>query len=140
MASTDRTPSARFPRTGSGETLFERIGGDDTVARLVSDFYNRVLTDPLLAPVFEGADVERLRNMQRVFFTAALGGPVNYEGRPMAHAHHGLGITRRHFARFVEHLLETLRTFGLGEREIREIIARINTYADEVIGGHGASG
>ena len=140
MASADHTPSANFPQTGSGENLYDRIGGDATIYRLVSDFYNRVLTDPLLAPVFEGADVQRLQNMQRIFFAAALGGPVVYEGRSMAHAHHGRGITRKHFARFVEHLLATLQGFGLNERDTREIIARINTYSDEVIGGHGSSG
>lgn len=136
----EHAPSADFPNRKGNVTLYDRIGGEATVYRLVSDFYNRVLSDPLLAPVFEGADVDRLLTMQQVFFTAALGGPVEYEGRSMAHAHHGLKITRRHFARFVECLFDTLRDFGLSERETREVVARINTYADEVVGGHGSSG
>jgi hemoglobin len=121
-------------------TPYERIGGADAVASLVDAFYERVLADEELAPFFENADMERLREMQRMLFTAALGGPSTYEGRPIAHVHQGRGIRRAHFQRFVEHLFETLEASDLDERDKREMIARINTYSSEILGGYGIGG
>jgi hemoglobin len=121
-------------------TPYERIGGAATVASLVDAFYDRVLGDEELAPFFEHADLPRLLEMQRLVFTMALGGPEAYEGRPLAHAHRGRGITREHLQRFTEHLFDTLEEFDLDEGDRLAMIARINTYASEIIGGFGVSG
>lgn len=126
-----------MPRT---QTLFDRVGGDAAIGRFVDDFYDRVLADPELRPFFERSPMDKLRLMQREFFRAALGGPVEYTGTPLAHAHHGRGIEREHFGRFVEHLLATLQGHGIEESDTDEIIGRINTYANEIIGGHGLDG
>ncbi|MEZ5304851.1 MAG: group 1 truncated hemoglobin, partial [Verrucomicrobiales bacterium] len=67
--------------------LFDKIGGAPAVARLVESFYARVMADPALKPFFEHASVENLIAMQREFFTAALGGPGEYRGKSLAHAH-----------------------------------------------------
>ena len=61
------------------------------------DFYNRVLSDPELAPFFEASDIDKLRRMQREFFSVALGGPIRYDGQSLSYAHHGRGIRRTHF-------------------------------------------
>ena len=124
------------PRT----TPFERIGGAKTVASLVDAFYDRVLGDAELAPFFEHADLPRLLEMQRMIFTMALGGPDSYQGRPLAHAHRGRGIMREHLQRFTDHLLATLDEFALDQQEQRDLLARINTYSSEILGGYGISG
>ena len=121
-------------------TAYERIGGAKTVASLVDAFYDRVLGDPELAPFFEHADLARLLEMQRMVFSMALGGPETYEGRPLAHAHRGRGITREHLQRFTDHLFATLEEFDLSEHDRHEMIARINTYSSEILGGFGLSG
>ena len=116
------------------QSLFERIGGEDAVEALVQAFYRRVLSDPELGPFFEHTSVEKLHRMQREFFAAALDGPVQYTGRSMSEIHAGRGIRTRHLARFVEHLVATLRDQGIGESDAYDIISRINTYADEITG------
>jgi hemoglobin len=115
-------------------TLFERIGGEAGVAALVQAFYERVLADPELRPFFADTPMERLRTMQRAFFSAALDGPVVYDGRALAAAHHGRGIRPPHLRRFVDHLLATLRSQGIGEADALAIRDRIETYADEITG------
>jgi hemoglobin len=45
-------------------SVFERIGGTAAVVRLVSQFYDRVMTDPALAPYFDGVAMHKLRHMQ----------------------------------------------------------------------------
>ena len=115
-------------------SLYERIGGAPVVDELIEAFYVRVLADPLLAPFFHDTPLERLRRMQKEFFAMALGGPVTYSGRSLAHAHHGRGIGREHFAHFVQHLLETLKDIGVGEAEADHVIEHINTFANEITG------
>lgn len=115
-------------------SLYERIGGAAAVAALVGQFYAKVIADPNLRPYFDHVALDKLQHMQVEFFSSALDGPIRYAGRPVIHAHHGLGITRQHFQFFVEHLFETLANYPLSEQDRYEIISRINTYADDVIG------
>lgn len=119
--------------TPVSETLYDRIGGAPAIEQLVGRFYRRVLGDPLLQAYFDRVAMDKLRRMQFEFFAAALGGPVRYSGRPVIHAHQGHGITREAFQAFVEHLFATLRDHDLDDDDRYAIIARINTYADDVI-------
>jgi hemoglobin len=115
-------------------TLFERIGGEKAIASLLEAFYERVLADPELAPFFEHTSIEKLRRMQREFFAAALDGPIHYTGRTMSEVHAGRGIQTRHLARFVDHLMETLRDQPIDDADAYDIVSCINTYADEITG------
>lgn len=124
----------------SEQSLYDRIGGDEAVTGMVSEFYTRVLTDEDLQPFFKDVEVERLQTMQREFFSAALDGPINYSGRPLHSVHAGRGIKPQHMKSFVGHLLATLESYDLSDRDTDDIISRVNTYADEIMGGYGSAG
>jgi len=123
---------------GSETSLFARVGGVAGVTRMISQFYVRVLDDPNLRPYFDGVEMHKLRHMQFEFFSVALDGPIPYGGRTVRHAHQGRRIAREHFQAFVEHLFETLKDYALTEDERYAIIARINTYADDVVSSSSA--
>jgi hemoglobin len=122
------------------QTLFERVGGEEAIAELINEFYDRVLTDPELMPFFKDTAVDKLRRMQREFFSAALDGPITYTGRPLSHVHHGRGITKHHLARYVDHLIDTLRSRDITDQDVNDIISRISTYAGEITGDIGSVG
>lgn len=115
-------------------SLYERLGGEDMITNLIPAFYVRVLADPGLAPFFHHTTLDKLHAMQREFFVMATGGPIQYTGRPLAHAHHGRGITKEHFTRFTGHLLETLLDMGVTQEETDEVIQRINASANDIVG------
>jgi hemoglobin len=115
-------------------SLYERLGGEDMISALIPAFYARVLADPGLSPFFSHTALDKLHAMQREFFVMATGGPIQYSGRPLAHAHHGRGITRQHFASFTGHLVETLLDMGVTQEEADEVIERINTTSNEILG------
>lgn len=115
-------------------SLYERLGGETMIASLIPAFYVRVLADPELGPFFKHTELEKLHAMQHEFFVMATGGPISYTGKPLAHAHHGRGITRQHFALFTGHLVETLLDMGVTQEEADEVIQRINLSANEIIG------
>jgi hemoglobin len=121
-------------------TLFERVGGELAISDLIHEFYDRVLADMELKPFFKKTSMDKLRRMQREFFSAALDGPINYTGRPLGYVHHGRGITKHHFALYVGHLIDTLRDHGINDQDVQDIIGRINTYADEITGDVGSAG
>jgi hemoglobin len=122
------------------QTLFERVGGKQAVADLIDVFYDRVVADPELKPFFSNVSMAKLLRMQREFFSAALDGPITYTGRPLGHVHHGRGITKHHYSLYVGHLIATLQSFALKERDVQDIISRINTYADEITGDAASGG
>jgi hemoglobin len=122
------------------QTLFARIGGEQTIAKLIGDFYDRVLADPELKPFFNNTSMDKLGRMQREFFSAALDGPITYTGKPLGHVHHGRGITKHHFALYVNHLIDILRDHGITDQDAQDIIGRISTYADEITGDVGSVG
>ena len=118
----------------TGPTLYEKLGGDAGIESLIVAFYVKVMADPELAPFFRNTSIEKLHEMQKEFFTMALGGPVHYSGEPLGKAHHGRGIKQEHFTRFVRHLLATLADLGVEEGEADEVCDRINTFANEITG------
>lgn len=115
-------------------SLYERLGGEEAISALIPAFYTRVLADDDLRPFFKGTSMAKLHAMQHEFFAMATGGPLAYTGRPLAHAHHGRGITPQHFARFTSHLVETLLDMGATREEVDEVIQRINASMNEVVG------
>ncbi len=116
-------------------TLYDRIGGESTVERLIDDFYERIVLDPELAAFFTKSDMSHQRSMFREFIAAAIDGPAKFTGKSISEAHQGRGIRTKHVQKFVDHLFSALKNFEIDDRDMDEIIARINTYSDEVTGG-----
>lgn len=122
------------------DTLFERVGGAAGVSEMIDAFYAEVLADSELRPFFENTSVETLKRMQQDFFAAALDGPMKTGGTDLAKIHQGLGITRRHLTLFVNHLISVLdQRDAINRRDAMDIVFRIATYSDQVIGESGGA-
>ena len=122
------------------QTLYELLGGEETIEKLVVAFYQHVLADPMMQPFFEGVPIEKLRCMQKAFFTVALGGPDPEFKISLYEAHQGRGIQREHLTRFTEHLMNTLAEIGIEEDRAQKVYARIAMYSDEVLGESSVDG
>lgn len=116
------------------DTLFEQLGGAKGVAAVVDDMYDRVLADPDLAHFFDQVDTQRLRQMQFEFIASALGGPVRYSGAELQAIHAGRGITTRHYAQFVGHLVDAMSARGVAEDAIQATLGRLAMYRDKITG------
>ncbi len=116
------------------ETIYEQIGGEETIDKLIGTFYQHVLADPLLSPFFENSSIEKLQRMQKAFFSIALGGPDPDIKISIYESHRGRGIKREHLTRFTEHLMNTLREIGVDENKATKVYQRISIYADDVLG------
>lgn len=122
------------------ETLFERIGGTNTIEKMVTAFYQRVLADPLLSPFFGQTSIEKLKKMQIAFFSIALGGGEPDKMPSLDDAHRGRGIESKHLTRFTELLLDTLTEIGISESDAQSVYERIATYSNDVLGDTSVDG
>ena len=70
-------------------TLFEKIGGEDVLRRILGDFYTCVFADPMIGFFFRNQNQTRLVEMEYQLTAKMMGADVVYEGRSMRSAHGG---------------------------------------------------
>jgi hemoglobin len=97
-------------------TLFERAGGEQGLHRLEQVFYDSVLADPLLQPLFGAGRPEHVDHLT-AFTAESFGGPDRFSRElGFAHliaVHRGLRITEEQRRRFVQLYLQALDTAGM---------------------------
>jgi hemoglobin len=114
-------------------STFETLGGEAVVPEAIENFYTRLKSDPIIGEFFERTDMTKLKTHQRMFLTAALGGPDAYEGRDMRAAHAHLKITDTDFDLFLEHLNETLTELGATPERIAEVLEALEPLRLEIV-------
>ncbi len=92
--------------TERSETLITAIGGTDVLRRLSNTFYEAVLADPLLAPVFAHFSRTHVEHVA-VWLAEVFGGPIRYTDELGGHqallrSHLGLTITEEQRLRWME--------------------------------------
>lgn len=103
------------------QSIYETLGADVGIRRIVDEFYGRVTVDQDLAPYFVDVEMSTLRRHQAAMLAAATGGPDQYSGQDMAAAHAGLNISDEHFDRVVAHLVGTLVDFDVEDETIEQV-------------------
>ena len=98
-----------------GPSAYERIGGEEKLRAIVSDFVDRVTGDMMIGFFFRDVDKPRLKEMEVQFASAHLGGPSTYEGRPVRTAHGAHPIMGGHFNRRLRLLDQTLQDHGVAD-------------------------
>jgi hemoglobin len=118
------------------KTIFEQVGGTEAVRLLVIKLYSKILTDDLLTPYFENISVERLRASQHAFIMMALGGPNNYSGQSLRHAHQKLvenGLSDIHFNAVKTHMATSMQELGVQNDLIQQTMDLVETLRNDVL-------
>lgn len=124
--------SREFPRDTPGReraaTLWERVGGEAAVRRVVDDFVALAANDPAVDFTRHGKfpltdrDVFRLKDQFVDFVSAATGGPRPYRGRGMKEVHHGMQISDAQFDAALADLRRALEMNHVGGEDLRAIL------------------
>jgi hemoglobin len=124
------------------KSLYERLGGVYSIATVVDDFIDRVMSDPRLNknPRVNEAHHRVLPAGFKYLVTEmvcwAAGGPQKYSGRSMAETHKELNITSDEWTAFMDDFQQTLDKFAVPTGEQDELKAIVNsTRADIVMDG-----
>ena len=101
-------------------SLYEHAGGEAGLHRLEQAFYDSVLRDPLLQPLFGAGQPQHVDHLT-MFTAESFGGPDRFSRElGFAHliaVHRGLHITEQQRERFVELYMAALDTAGMPEDE-----------------------
>jgi hemoglobin len=115
--------------------LYEMLGGEAAITAAVDQFYDRVLGDATLAPLFARVPLDRLKGHQRDFLTTALGGPPRYTGRAMRLVHAPIAITNVQFDSVAGHLAATLSALGVPDDLLAQVLDGIAPLREEIVSG-----
>jgi hemoglobin len=118
-------------RTFRGTDLFERVGGQPAVDRLIDLLYEAIADDDQLRPLF-GRSLAGGRSMQKLFFAEWLGGPRRYSEQAHAglrHIHDGLPITPALAFRWLGHFRRAMDATVATASDRRPIFAQARSLA-----------
>jgi hemoglobin len=121
-------------------SLYERLGGVYSIATVVDDFIDRIMTDPRLNanPRVDEAhhrvSPAGFKYLVTEMVCGATGGPQRYTGRTMKDSHEALMITAEEWQAFLDDFQQTMDKFGVPQTEQEELKAIVDsTRADIVV-------
>jgi hemoglobin len=112
---------------------YESIGGASSVREVVDRFYAAVLDDDDLKPYFADVDMPSLKRHMVALLGSVLGAPKPYEGRELADAHRGLGITGEHYDKVGDLLVTVLRGQGTDEEIVRHVVHTLGQVRGAIV-------
>lgn len=114
-------------------SLYQQLGGQEGVERLVALMVDKVHGDPRIGELFAESDLEYLRARFAEQICQIADGPCEYTGLPMPDAHSGMDISEREFNWFVEDVEAAMREAGLPLATQNRLLARLARLRGEVI-------
>jgi hemoglobin len=117
-------------------SLFQRLGGQEAVERVVETFYRKVLTDARVSEFFDDVDMERQIAKQKAFLTMVFGGPAAYSGKDLREGHRHLvarGLDDSHVDAVIELLGAALAEHGVAGSDIADVAGIADSVRDAVL-------
>ena len=98
-------------------SFYDQVGGHQTFAKLVHEFYLGVAEDPELRALYPEKDLGPAAERLRLFLEQYWGGPTTYSeqrGHPrLRMRHHPFKVTTAQRDRWLKHMLAAVDTLGL---------------------------
>jgi hemoglobin len=140
-AKTNPNPKATAGGSGAGKpkTLWDRLGGEANVKKVVDDFVATVAANPKVDFTRGGKyklDDEGVANLKQKLvelISAVSGGPLKYTGKGMKEVHKGMGITDAEFNATAADLIAALKKNGAKEEDINELVKIVAGTRSEIV-------
>ncbi len=117
------------------EPLYDALGGDAGIERIVDGLIRNVAADPRTRPHFRGIHIAGFRERLEVHFCDVAGGPCKWEGRSMKESHRNLGIESAAFNGLVEALIDAMDAEGVPVSAQNRFLARLATMQNDIVVG-----
>ncbi len=133
-------------------TLFDRLGGEEGISKIVDDFVPRAINDPRVNWQRKGIkgggifnrkqstpgndtppNVDSLKKHIVQFFALATGGPTLYEGKEIKSAHAGMKITNAEFDAVIGDLKASLDRLQIPNKEQKECLAIAESTRPQIV-------
>ncbi len=123
----------------SKPSLYERLGGVYSIATVVDDFIDRIMTDPRLNAnprvneAHHRVPPAGFKYLATEMICWAAGGPQKYTGKSMAEAHRNMMITGPEWDAFMHDLQQSLDLFKVPAEEQAELMAIVNSTRGDIV-------
>jgi hemoglobin len=120
-------------------TLWERLGGEEGVTRIVDDFVNLAAKDPKVDFFRHNKvklEAEHIVKMKRELveqISQASGGPLKYSGPDMKKVHRDMGITNEQLDAAVADLKKALEKNKVAAEDQKKILDALESYRQEIV-------
>lgn len=133
------------------QSLFERLGGQEGITKIVDDFVPRALQDPRVNWDRSGVNggnffhhtsakwdptpdnVAHLKKHMVEFFELSTGGPAHYTGREIQSAHANMKISNPEFDAAVGDLKASLDRLQVPNQEQKELLAIVESTRPQIV-------
>lgn len=123
---------AQTPRAGD-DSLYQALGGQSGLVRLMDDFMARLLAHERMRPFFKDADQDAVKKQLVLQFCEVAGGPCRRDGPTMKEAHDGMDITRGDFNALVEVLQDAMDAQGIPFRAQNRLLAQLAPMHRDIV-------
>jgi hemoglobin len=139
-AQAGKKPNSRECKKDKG--LFDRLGGFFGIAKVVDDFSDAILVNPVLnqnsalAAWSQNEAPKRLpglKFLRTMWISAMVGGPIKYTGLPLEQAHERFNMTPTEFAEVGKEIVKALEAAGVAQADIEQAVCIYQTSMDEVV-------
>lgn len=135
-----RAEGSPLTKTAPGKkTMWQRLGGEPGVSKIVDDFVNTVSKDPKVDFFRHNKvklDAEQVVKMKRELveqISQASGGPLKYKGPDMKTVHKNMGITNEQFNAAAADLKKALEKNKVAAEDVKKILAAVDKYRKEIV-------
>lgn len=121
--------------------LWERLGGDKTVAKVIDDFVELAAKNPKANFSRDGKfkpDEARMKELKKLLLelvSSATGGPHKYTGKSMLEVHKDMKITDAEFDAMADDLKKALKDNSVKEEDAAELLKIVEDTRKEIVGG-----
>lgn len=95
------------------ETLYQQLGGEQGIEKLVDAFILKIARDPQIFPYFSKSSVSHFKKGISQHLCDLTGGPCHYQSDTMVDIHTGMNINESDFNRVVELLVEAMEDVNI---------------------------
>jgi hemoglobin len=113
--------------------LFDKLGGQQGVDKVVTEFYKRVMADSTLNHFFANTDMAKQHAQQVAFFAQIFDGPKVYNGRSMDKTHTGMNLQSQHFDAVAKHLRDSLTACGASTEDTNAALDRVSKLQGAIL-------
>jgi hemoglobin len=125
-----------MPATPKEKTLYQRLGGYDSIAGIVDDFIGQLGKDEAFKRFGGGRSLSSLHATRQLVVEQICnlaGGPCVYIGRPTKVAHEGLKITQEEWDSSMKKWKISLDKFKIAEPEQKDFLALIENLRKDIV-------
>ena len=121
------------------KTLWDRLGGEANVRKVIDDFAKAAAADPKVNLTRDGkykldeASVKFLENQLVDLVSTATGGPLRYSGKNMKEAHKGMGITNAEYDAAGAHLKKALEQNGAKAADVADVMQAVERLRQDIV-------